>query len=336
MMRGLLKSLPSYAHKTRKTKHSSLIYQRLASLPVIGSLLTAIESRRASSDRVLVRKLIQAAELGQIEVLQRTLERGVNVNAKRHRGGRTALMKAASNNHTEAVRILLAHGASVDTSGGRSQNTALMRAASNNCVNSMELLLIAAANPNKTNHLTGKTPLMMAAAKGHLQAVEMLIAFHADPDGTDHKGKTALMYAASQNARDNQEIVLRLIRSGAGINRKDHQGRKAVDFAHEAGLSNIVGILEAHGASWDDGSRRSSEQYYTLAMLKRAYACLGCAEKDSDDKIKNQYHTRAKKYHPDAMSALGLTDEFMELAERKFREVNEAYQVIMKSRKKPL
>jgi len=304
-------------------------------LPVIGSLLSVIESRRASSDPGLVRKLVQAAELGQIEVLRRTLDRGVNVNSKRHRGGRTALMKAASNNHTEAVRILLDHGASLDTSGGRSQNTALMRAAANNCVHSMELLLIAGANPNKRNHLTGKTPLMMAAEKGHLQVVEMLIAFHADPDSTDHKGKTSLMYAATQNAPENQEIVLRLIRSGAAINRKDHQGRRAVDFAHEAGLSNIVGILEAHGASWDDGSRPSSEQY-TVAMLKRAYDCLGCSETDSDDKIKNQYHARAKKYHPDAISSLGLTDEFMELAERKFREVNEAYQVIMKSRKKPL
>ncbi len=40
--------------------------------------------------------------------------------------------------------------------------------------------------------------------------------------------------------------------------------------------------------------------------------------------IKKAYRAMAKKYHPDKVASLG--DEFKELAERKFKDINEAYE----------
>lgn len=51
---------------------------------------------------------------------------------------------------------------------------------------------------------------------------------------------------------------------------------------------------------------------------------LGLNGKVSKDDIKKRYRDLAHKYHPDKVSHLG--DEFKELAQQKFREINEAYE----------
>lgn len=58
-------------------------------------------------------ELITAAFLGNLEQVQRLLEKGANVNAKRD-NGITALMGASLEGHTEIVEVLLAKGADVN------------------------------------------------------------------------------------------------------------------------------------------------------------------------------------------------------------------------------
>jgi len=65
---------------------------------------------------------------------------------------------------------------------------------------------------------------------------------------------------------------------------------------------------------------------------ERYYAALGCNSSDSNDEIKKKYRKLVRDYHPDAISAKGLPDEFVKFANDKFREIQEAYEAIRKER----
>ena len=65
----------------------------------------------------------------------------------------------------------------------------------------------------------------------------------------------------------------------------------------------------------------------------QAYQILGCRREDSDEQIKKQYRKLVHSYHPDKVLAKGLPDEFIELANDKFREIQAAYEQIKKERR---
>lgn len=63
-------------------------------------------------------------------------------------------------------------------------------------------------------------------------------------------------------------------------------------------------------------------------MINNPYEVLGVSQNASDDEIKRAYRELSRKYHPDSYADNPLAD----LAEEKFKEVQEAYDQIMKSR----
>ena len=63
---------------------------------------------------------------------------------------------------------------------------------------------------------------------------------------------------------------------------------------------------------------------------QNAYTILGVDPSASDEEVKRAYREMAKKNHPDLVSNLG--DEVREAAEKKFQEINEAYETIKKQR----
>jgi DnaJ like chaperone protein len=64
----------------------------------------------------------------------------------------------------------------------------------------------------------------------------------------------------------------------------------------------------------------------------RYYAVLGCTKSDSDETIKSKYRKLVREFHPDAIAAKGLPEEFTSFAESKFREIQMAYEEIKKER----
>jgi DnaJ like chaperone protein len=62
------------------------------------------------------------------------------------------------------------------------------------------------------------------------------------------------------------------------------------------------------------------------------YDVLGCKPTDSMDDIKRRYRHLVHIYHPDKIAGKGLPDEFTQLAEDKFREIQSAYENIKKER----
>lgn len=63
-------------------------------------------------------------------------------------------------------------------------------------------------------------------------------------------------------------------------------------------------------------------------MTKNPYDVLGVSVNASDDEIKKAYRDLTRKYHPDA----NVNNPLADLAEEKFKEVQEAYDIIMKER----
>lgn len=95
-----------------------------------------------------------------------------------------------------------------------------------------------------------------------------------------------------------------------------------IDVVHA--ISSGMGIVE-------------SDFYSIKAMFVRqenlsqnAYTILGVDPSASDEEVKKAYREMAKKNHPDLVSNLG--EEVRQAAEKKFQEINEAYETIKKQR----
>lgn len=65
--------------------------------------------------------------------------------------------------------------------------------------------------------------------------------------------------------------------------------------------------------------------------MKDPYEVLGISRNASDDEVKTAYRDLSRKYHPDNYQDNPLAN----LAEDKFKEVQEAYEAIMNERKNP-
>ncbi len=75
---------------------------------------------------------------------------------------------------------------------------------------------------------------------------------------------------------------------------------------------------------------RESVKYMFIPRTDSAYKILEISPTASDDEVKKAYRKMAKKYHPDKVSHLGA--DFQNVANDKFKKVNEAYSNIKKER----
>jgi DnaJ like chaperone protein len=75
----------------------------------------------------------------------------------------------------------------------------------------------------------------------------------------------------------------------------------------------------------NENGRRSEPEYEQQASTpKSPHEVLGVSINATQDEIKHAYRQLAARYHPDKVSHLG--EEFRMLAEKRFKEIQEAYQ----------
>ena len=76
----------------------------------------------------------------------------------------------------------------------------------------------------------------------------------------------------------------------------------------------------------ESNNQRSNEE---KPAIKNPYTVLGVSQGASDQEIQKAYKTLASRYHPDKVQHLG--EEFRELAEKRFKEIQQAYQELKKT-----
>ena len=86
---------------------------------------------------------------------------------------------------------------------------------------------------------------------------------------------------------------------------------------------------EPHQQYQNQNRKRAPNRGQTLAQ---AYAALGLKTEATPQEIKKSYRKLVSQYHPDKLMSQGLPDEVMEMAKRRVREINTAYDKIKASR----
>lgn len=78
------------------------------------------------------------------------------------------------------------------------------------------------------------------------------------------------------------------------------------------------------------GSDFKSVKAMFIKETNNAYKILGIEPSATDEEVKKAYREMAKKNHPDLVSSLG--EDVRQASEKKFQEINEAYETIKKQR----
>lgn len=81
---------------------------------------------------------------------------------------------------------------------------------------------------------------------------------------------------------------------------------------------------ESRSNAYGQQGKRSGEADFNTRAAWDPYQILGIDRSASGTEIKQSYRKLASKYHPDKLEHLG--DEFKELAERRFKEIQKAYE----------
>ncbi len=173
-------------------------------------------------------------------VLRCLLERGAKAEPPR---GLPALIAAVSGaeDRPAPIKLLLKHKARVDGRDvlGRS---ALHAAALHGHADCVAALLAAGADVDARDG-AGVTPLMEAARAGHDDALRRLIARKPAPNEVDSAGRTALVIAC-QSRRATQDTVQALLTAGVDPSLATRDGKRALDFAVNAGRWREVALLD--------------------------------------------------------------------------------------------
>lgn len=145
-----------------------------------------------------------AAILGDVEIVERILEHGVDIDTL-NRNVDVPLEQAVRHSMESASMKLLESG-TVDTCGENSR-TALTETSSVRDLALMETLIEKGAKVDFPD-INGQTALMKASRFGHAQIVKFLLENQSNVDHQNHKGGTTLMEACIGDHADVIELLL--------------------------------------------------------------------------------------------------------------------------------
>jgi ankyrin repeat protein len=176
--------------------------------------------------------IVAAAHSGNKKIVTYLLEKGVSVDEKDDRYGRTALWAAAENGDVPMVHLLLEHGANPNLADKKGK-TPLHATDSFEC---MALLLQHGADPN-TPDKYGRTPLYMIVDFSHdpldvAKMVGLMLENGADPNiALKDNGRTPLHAAVANGYLAAIDLLLR---KGADVNAKEEGKNTPLDTALNA------------------------------------------------------------------------------------------------------
>jgi len=88
------------------------------------------------------------------------------------------------------------------------------------------------------------------------------------------------------------------------------------------------------GGSYHHQSRQQGTVAPSISALSAAYQALGVKKTDSDADIKKTYRRLIREFHPDKLMGQGLPEDMIKEATARSQEIQAAYDLIKKARKK--
>jgi ankyrin repeat protein len=158
--------------------------------------------------------------------------------------GKTVLHYACESGNLEAVKQLVAYDKDLVEVVDNEQETSLFRAVQKDKKDIIFYLLNKNANPNARNKYS-QMPLHFAQSK---EVTESLITKNANIDARDNKlGNTPLIAAIEA---EKNEVAIALVKSGAEIEEKNHEGDTALMVAAYKNNENVLKFLLKSGAEY--------------------------------------------------------------------------------------
>ena len=193
--------------------------------------------------------LMAAALHGQVDLARLLLDRGADLHAV-NAEGKSAIHYAAMRGGAEAVRLLVRLGADVnaaDTFGSYAPLHLTAAHCNREIVQETcaELLAVGADVDARSNW--GTTALWSAAIAGRGELVEYLLRHGADLENRDHEGRTVLIFVAKHGPIG--DMVGRLVAHGAVVDAQDAAGRTALMYAALSARLSVIDVLLDGGAN---------------------------------------------------------------------------------------
>jgi uncharacterized protein len=207
--------------------------------------------------------LIQAAHMGQADIVALLLQRGANPNARDRTDtvpearGNTALIKAAQRDHTEVIRVLVtqARGILIDAQTTEGETPLSLVVAADD----LEAVKLLHTHGAKVNHQNNRGDAMLVSTVPHKSFVvlEYLVANGADINMSDNNGQSPLMQAIASHWKTLEKNTKWLEKFIGYKPRLDFEqlkgegGFSAMHLAARFGHVNIGKFLLDNGATLD-------------------------------------------------------------------------------------
>lgn len=153
--------------------------------------------------------------------------------------------------------------------------------------------------------------------------------FAKEKDRTDNVVELArrLGDATRKNTTQQEKFVAFLIQLAFADGEVSHQEEELLKTIAEA-LRFNPGVYHQIFDHFEQITKNVQPQH----SLKNAYHILGVSEHDDMATIKKAYKKLVRQYHPDIIASQAHSQEHMEQATAKTQEINQAYELIKKSR----
>ncbi|MEW6737979.1 MAG: ankyrin repeat domain-containing protein, partial [Acidobacteriota bacterium] len=240
--------------------------------------------------------LIWAAKYNYYDILQKLLDKGVDLNAK-DKTGKTPLIEVATNGYNNAVRLFIDKGADLNATDIQGQTAlfgAVISAATSNTATSdtsiLELLLNKGADL-QARDVQDWTPFMWAANLGRIEIVNLLLSRGAKVNTKSNTGETPLMLAAGKGY---YKVIKILIDKGADINAKDYNGRtvlmrvSGLDDDNGYHSVNTVKLLLSKGADPNLQDKYGSTALIGAAQQSHQVVVAALLDGGADTAIKDK------------------------------------------------
>lgn len=164
--------------------------------------------------------LIRAVYSGSVTIMDLILQQHIDVNARDHRDGRTALSYAAELGYVEIAELLLKRGAAVNI-----RQYSLSKRVLGRGMNDLPWMI------------SGRMPIHWAAVNRHSAVVELFLQYGANPNGRNTPGRLVLQDSC---VNDDPESVRLLLQAGADVNARSYGSVSSNCLSNFRSQTNLV------------------------------------------------------------------------------------------------